>query len=202
MRSSASSLDRRVGQRRRERSLQEAHAVVEQVEALEAVAHEVEVGLEAGDARAAGASAPRRGSGDGPEPVGDPHPAVGQLVGLEVGAHEDGAAAAAGAALDEVAGHVVGADRRRGSARGGRAGPGPSPCTAGTTRRPRSSGPAGPSRLAHEPAVRLLVVAHRVAQHPRVGLPSVLGAAREVLEAHLVLEVVLVEQRGLEQLRR
>ena len=78
-------LDRRVGQRVAERALQEAHAVVEQVEALEAVAHQVEVGLEAGDAVVGELRRLRRGSGDGAEPVGDPHLAVGHLVGVEVG---------------------------------------------------------------------------------------------------------------------
>ena len=199
MRRSAISLDRRVGQGRVERALQEAHPVVEQVEALEAVAHEVEVGLEARRRPSAAASARDPGSGDARNAIGDPHPAVGELVGVEVGAQEDGAAAAAGAALDEVAGArasartasrqrsrwssrarpiaVYGQERRRG---------------AGVRARRAERGCAASRRYA------ILVVADRVAQLDRRPSGRPLGdAGGQVREAHLVLEVVLVEQRGL-----
>ena len=75
------------------RALQEPDPVVEQVEALEAVAHEVEVGQDVGDpptiAAAVGRALPCRCRSGRPEPVGDPDRAVVQLVGVEVAAQED-----------------------------------------------------------------------------------------------------------------
>ena len=90
--------------------LEEADPVVEELEALEPVAHEVQVGLEGGHAGAGqlrGGLRRRRRA----ELVGHPDPPVGELVGVEVGAHEDRAPAPAGAALEQVAGNGVGADR-------------------------------------------------------------------------------------------
>ena len=135
-----------------DRALEEPDPVVEQVEALEAVADEVEVGLEAGDALAGQASGADRGSGEARKRSATQTRAVGQLVGVEVGPHEDGAAAAAGAALDEVAGDLVGADGveaalevvERGPAHGG----------VGQERRGRARRRARPGRAARARARR------------------------------------------------
>ncbi len=66
-----------------ERALQEADAAVEQVEALERVADEVEIGLQVGHRLVDGLRL-LAGRGRGPELVGDPDLAVRQLVGGEV----------------------------------------------------------------------------------------------------------------------
>ena len=84
------------------RAGQEPHPVVEEVEAGEAVADEVEIGAEAGDPRLGQLDA-GGGRGGGAEAVDDPDLPIGDLVRIEVRAHEDGAATAPGAALDQVA---------------------------------------------------------------------------------------------------
>ena len=115
----------------------------------------LQVGVEAGDAVRRSAARCWLGLPESPEAVGDPHPPVGELVRVEVGPHEDGPAAAAGAALDEVAGDAPRRGPRRGTAPGGRGAAAPSRCTGGTTLAASSSGPAGTGALPRETVVRV-----------------------------------------------
>ena len=65
-------LDRRVGERLGERALEKAHPVVEQAEALEAVADGVQVGDEVGEPRRRASVLRPRASAGPPNAVGDP----------------------------------------------------------------------------------------------------------------------------------
>ena len=178
--------------------LEEADAFVEEIEAGEAVAHEVQIGAEPGDTRT-GQGGRVVGFGRGPESVGDPHSSVRELVAVEVGAHEDGAASAAGSALGEVAGYRLAAHHVETLLE---------VVEARTTHRgvgeERARGVRVGSRRAAtvtlEQPIRGRVVAHRVAELRRVRRTPLDQAFGEVSHANLVLEVVLVEQRGLDRL--
>ena len=104
-------LDRRVRQRGRDLTLQEAHAIVEEVEARERVSDDVQIGplVHMAPGRALGRSRclrPREPA----ERIGHPDDLGGDLVRGKVTAHEDRAATTPGSALDEVAGHVLAAN--------------------------------------------------------------------------------------------
>ena len=181
---------------RRGRALDEPHPVVKQVEPGEPVPHDVEVGLEAGDTPF-GERRSQLGLGAGPEPVDDPHAGVRHLVGVEVGAHEDGATTPARAALHQVAIDPLAPDRveRRlevvelGLAHGGI---GQERGCGGVV------GPGGREPVAFERPIGVLGVAHRVAQCDRVrALLRPLGS--EQVQPDLVLQVVPIEQRVLEE---
>ena len=117
-------LDGRVGQHHRQITHDEADAIVEQVEPVEALAHDVEIrqqvrepGSAAGYAgvvahRRTGLARCRRGVARwaAAEGVGHPHGRAIQEMGVEVAPHEDGAAPASGPTLDQVAGYTVFAD--------------------------------------------------------------------------------------------
>ena len=100
----------RVAERGVERALEEADALVEQVEAEERVAHEVEVGVEPGYAFARQARSGLR-IGSRAEPVDDPHIAIRQLEPLDVRAQEHRSATASDTAVGEVAGYRLRSDR-------------------------------------------------------------------------------------------
>ena len=190
-------LDRRVRQRGRDLTLQEAHAIVEEVEARERVSDDVQIGplVHVAPGRALGRSRclrPREPA----ERIGHPDDLGGDLVRGKVTAHEDRAATTPGSALDEVAGHVLAANdfearlemlqpvmpHRRGREPRLRAGS-------------RRTGASSNLELPREPEQEPL----RVVQLCRLRSLAAFGAPAQVLETHLVLEVVLVEQRTLEE---
>ena len=109
------------------------------------------------------------------------------------------AAAAAGAALDEVAGHALGADASR-HARGGRGGPAHrrvrQEAVVAVDRRRGRAGRAGGGAAARTRRAGLAPGRARGRSRPARRC----ARTGEVLEPHLVLEVVLVEQRALQQL--
>ena len=130
-----------------------------------------------------------------------PRPCGRRARSVEVGAHEDRAAAAPDAARREVARDPLGADRVQALARGGRARCARSSCTGRAAGR-RASAPG-----ARSAARRCSRLESRVA-HIRgsrsfsgSGLVPRRGALAQVLEPDLVLEVVLVEQRPLDDVQ-
>ena len=185
----------RVGQCFRGRSLEECHTLVEQIEVREHVPHRVQVGWERPAAVGAGVAA-------SVEAIGQPDPGAGQLVGLQEAAHEDRGAPAADAAVHEVAGDAVlangvedvlqvvqapaaeaGVGKRFGSAR-----------RVGVTRWMLAAQP-----FEAQPAERHRHVAGRVCEHAGVGGLAGADTLHEVFDPQLVFDVVLVEQRPLQE---
>ena len=130
------------------------------------------------------------------EPVRDEDPAVGDLPGLEIGTHEDGAPAPTRPALDKIAGDPLGADRVEAAVQVGELGSSHrrvgNEGVDGATRRPRR-----PHALAERSVPRFTVVAHRIAK-PLGRPPRRRGLPAEQLEPELGLQVVLVLQGRLD----
>ena len=189
--------DGRFRKRRVERTLEEVDPVVEETEPCESVAHEIQVGSERRHATLREYRSLER-LGRRAESVGHPDRAVGELPRIEVSPQEDRSAATARAALGEVAGdrlraHDVQAAfemvERTAAHRGVRQ-EGPRGGVVGTV---------GARTLAHELAERPLVVACGIAQLLRRERPAGDDVVGEVLQPELVIEVVLVEQRALQE---
>jgi hypothetical protein len=96
-------LGRNPGERLPRASLEEEDAIVEQAETGEPLPYRVEIGRKARASGLHGVAAL--------EAIRHPHPGARQLVSLEKTAHEDRAAAAAGANIHEVAPDLLSADR-------------------------------------------------------------------------------------------
>ena len=172
--------------------LHEPHPVVEDAEAGEPVAHEVEIRLEARDAPVGDRRSHLR-LGAGPEAVRDPYPGVVDLVRVQVGPHEDRPTPAAGPAFHEVTGDAALMYLVERGLQPVHLAPAHG-CVGQERRCRRVVGSGGGEPLAFQAAVGLLHVAYGVAQLDRMR-PLAAALGREQLQPELVLEVVAVEQR-------
>ena len=174
--------------------MQEVRAIVEEIEALEAVSHQVEVRAQVRES--VGAIRSQSIIGGGTKAIRDPDLPIREAMGFHIRSQEDPCAAAPRAAVGEVAADAFLADRVEACVQ-----PIEPDATEWCVRVVRNGRlgfvtRAGPSELA-QPAEGFGIAADGVADAVDIGRRSLFYVVRERRDPQFVLEVVLVDQAAL-----